>query len=119
MWNFHFFPIFYYSTVHFQANIIFLFQDYHAILIYAPDERAVVYDLDSELPFPTFFWKYATETFRRDEALPPEWHRMFRLVSASDYLKHFASDRHHMKRKDGSWIKTPPDYSPISTPCKL
>ena len=79
----------------------------------------MVYDLDSELPFPTFFWKYATETFRRDEALPPKWHRMFRLVTASDYLKHFASDRRHMKRKDGTWIKTPPDYSPISTPGKF
>uniref|UniRef100_A0ABD2WRS9 Protein N-terminal glutamine amidohydrolase n=1 Tax=Trichogramma kaykai TaxID=54128 RepID=A0ABD2WRS9_9HYME len=90
--------------------------DYHVILIYSPDERAVVYDLDSELPFPTHFWKYATETFRRDEALPTEWHRMFRLVTASDYLKHFASDRQHMKRKDGTWIKNPPDYSPICTP---
>ncbi|XP_025268210.1 protein N-terminal glutamine amidohydrolase isoform X2 [Camponotus floridanus] len=93
--------------------------DYHAILIYAPDERAVVYDLESSLPFPTHFWKYATETFRSDEALRPEYHRRFRLVPASVYLQQFASSRHHMKRKDGTWIKTPPDYPPISTPtCK-
>ncbi|XP_015122541.1 protein N-terminal glutamine amidohydrolase [Diachasma alloeum] len=93
--------------------------DYHAILIYAPDERAVVYDLESALPFPTFFWKYATETFRSDEALRPEFHRRFRLVPAATYLQHFASNRAHMKREDGTWIKTPPDYPPISTPtCK-
>ncbi|XP_012261973.1 protein N-terminal glutamine amidohydrolase [Athalia rosae] len=93
--------------------------DYHAILIYAPDERAVVYDLDSALPYPTHFWKYATETFRSDEALRSEYHRRFRLVPASTYLQHFASDRQHMKREDGTWIKTPPEYPPISTPtCK-
>ncbi|XP_043663865.1 protein N-terminal glutamine amidohydrolase-like [Vespula pensylvanica] len=93
--------------------------DYHVILIYAPDERAVVYDLDSALPFPTHFWKYATETFRSDEALRPEYHRRFRLVPASLYLQQFASNRQHMKREDGTWIKTPPDYPPISTPtCK-
>ncbi|XP_043493819.1 protein N-terminal glutamine amidohydrolase-like [Polistes fuscatus] len=93
--------------------------DYHVILIYAPDERAVVYDLDSALPFPTHFWKYATETFRSDEALRPEYHRRFRLVPASIYLQQFASNRQHMKREDGTWIKTPPDYPPISTPtCK-
>lgn len=91
-------------------------QDYHAILIYAPDERAVVYDLESSLPFPTHFWKYATETFRSDEAVRPEFHRKFRLVPASIYLQQFASSRHHMKREDGTWIKTPPDYPPISTP---
>ncbi|XP_046837520.1 protein N-terminal glutamine amidohydrolase-like [Vespa crabro] len=93
--------------------------DYHVILIYAPDERAVVYDLDSALPYPTHFWKYATETFRSDEALRPEYHRRFRLVPASLYLQQFASNRQHMKREDGTWIKTPPDYPPISTPtCK-
>lgn len=95
------------------------FQDYHVVLIYAPDERAVVYDLDTELPFPTFFCKYATETFRSDEALRPEYHRKFRLVSASEYLKTFASNRSHMKREDGTWIKTPPDYPPISTPSEF
>ncbi|KOC66476.1 Protein N-terminal glutamine amidohydrolase [Habropoda laboriosa] len=89
--------------------------DFHVILIYAPDERAVVYDLDSALPFPTHFWKYAMETFRSDEVLQPQHHRRFRVVPANVYLREFASDRHHMKREDGTWIKTPPDYPPIST----
>ena len=72
-------------------------------------------DLDSALPFPTHFWKYAMETFRSDEVLQPEHHRRFRVIPANVYLREFASDRHHMKREDGTWIKTPPDYPPIST----
>ena len=36
--------------------------DYHVILIYKPDERCLVFDLDSDLPFPTYFHKYVTET---------------------------------------------------------
>lgn len=96
-------------------KINFFRQDYHAILIYAPGGRAIVYDLDSSLPFPTHFRKYATETFRSDEALRLEYHRRFRLVPASAYLQHFASNRHHMKREDGTWIKSPPEHPPIST----
>jgi hypothetical protein len=45
--------------------------------------------------------------------------RYFRVVPASVFLQHFASDRRHMKRADGSWIKPPPDYPPISTPGTL
>lgn len=75
-----------------------------------------MYDLDSALPFPTHFWKYATETFRSDEALRSEYHRKFRLIPASLYLQNFASNRQHMKREDGTWIKSPPNYPPISTP---
>lgn len=56
------------------------------------------------------------ETFRSDEVVLPEHHRRFRVVPANVYLREFASDRHHMKREDGTWIKTPPDYPPISTP---
>ncbi|QQP37935.1 Protein N-terminal glutamine amidohydrolase [Caligus rogercresseyi] len=54
--------------------------DYHVIFIYKPDERVLVYDLDSELPFPTYFHKYVTETFRTDAILNPEYHRFFRLI---------------------------------------
>jgi len=45
--------------------------DYHVIFIYKPDERCIVFDMDSELPFPTFFRKYVTETFRTDAILNP------------------------------------------------
>jgi len=88
--------------------------DYHVIFIYKPDERCLVYDLDSDLPFPTYFHKYVTETFRTDAILNPEYHRFFRVIPAGQFLQTFASDRRHMKKPDGSWMKPPPPY-----PCIL
>lgn len=41
--------------------------------------------------------------------------RFFRVIPADTYLASFASDRRHMRRPDGSWIKPPPAYSPIQT----
>jgi len=85
--------------------------DYHVIALYRPEEaRTLVYDLDSELPFPTYFHKYVTETFRTDAILNPEYHRIFRVVPASTFLAHFSSDRRHMRKSDGSWLKPPPPY---------
>ncbi|MPC31201.1 Protein N-terminal glutamine amidohydrolase [Portunus trituberculatus] len=40
--------------------------------MYEPDERCLVFDLDSDLPFPTYFHKYVTETLRTDHILRPE-----------------------------------------------
>lgn len=34
--------------------------------------------------------------------------RRYRVVPAADYLEHFASDRSHMRRPDGSWSAPPP-----------
>lgn len=54
----------------------FFFQDYHVIFLYSWDcKTCLVYDLDSELPFPTFFHKYVTETFRTDQVLKSDFHR--------------------------------------------
>ncbi|KAF0313260.1 Protein N-terminal glutamine amidohydrolase [Amphibalanus amphitrite] len=90
--------------------------DYHVIFMYQPDSRCLVYDMDSELPFPTYFHKYVTETFRTDQILHPEHHRFFRVVPATEFLSTFASDRSHMKREGGVWASPPPPYPPISTP---
>ncbi len=68
--------------------------DYHVLFLYRPDEqRCLVFDLDSDLPFPTYFHKYVTETFRTDAILNPEYHRFFRVVGAEEFLQRFASDR--------------------------
>lgn len=37
--------------------------------------RCLVFDLDTTLPFPTYFHKYVTETFRTDYAVSEEHHR--------------------------------------------
>ncbi len=44
-----------------------------------------------------------------------EYHRLFRVVPSMDFLSTFASDRRHMRRADGTWMKIPPEYPPIST----
>lgn len=44
--------------------------------------------------------------------------RFFRVVPAKQFLQSFASDRRHMKRPDGSWIKPPPPYPAICTSSK-
>ena len=75
-----------------------------------------MFDLDSDLPFPTYFHKYVTETFRTDAILNPEYHRFFRVIPATLFLQTFASDRRHMKKPDGSWMKPPPPYPCIMPP---
>ncbi|CAG0887391.1 unnamed protein product [Darwinula stevensoni] len=89
--------------------------DYHVVLLHSHDGRYLVYDLDSDLPFPTYFHKYVTETFRTDHILKPEYHRCFRVIPGISFLQDFSSDRSHMK-KDGVWIKSPPEYPPIFEP---
>ena len=37
--------------------------------------RCLVFDLDTTLPFPTYFHKYVTETFRSDYAVSEDHHR--------------------------------------------
>lgn len=39
--------------------------------------------------------------------------RFFRVIPAEVYLTTFSSDRRHMRRPDGTWIKPPPSYEPI------
>ncbi|CAL4140636.1 unnamed protein product, partial [Meganyctiphanes norvegica] len=90
-------------------------KDYHVIFMYEPDDRCLVFDLDSDLPFPTYFQKYVTETLRTDQILKPEHHRFFRVIPASVFLQKFASDRRHMRKSDGSWLQKPPPYPPIKT----
>uniref|UniRef100_A0A1L8DA99 Protein N-terminal glutamine amidohydrolase n=1 Tax=Nyssomyia neivai TaxID=330878 RepID=A0A1L8DA99_9DIPT len=90
--------------------------DYHVFFMHCVGpNRCLVYDLDTTLPFPTYFHKYVTETFRSDLALRPEHHRVFRVIPAEEYLAEFASDRRHMRRPDNTWIKPPPPYPPIAT----
>lgn len=89
--------------------------DYHVIFMYEQDDRCLVFDLDSDLPFPTYFHKYVTETLRTDQILKPEHHRFFRVIPASVFLQKFASDRRHMRKQDGSFLQKPPPHPPIKT----
>lgn len=42
-------------------------------------------------------------------------YRFFRVIPAEQYLAEFSSDRRHMRRPDGTWIKPPPPYPPIQS----
>lgn len=44
--------------------------------------------------------------------------RFFRVIPAEEFLAQFSSDRRHMRRPDGTWIKPPPTYEPIQTMCE-
>lgn len=62
--------------------IIFYIQDYHVFFMHNPSpNRCLVFDLDTTLPFPTYFHKYVTETFRSDLALRPEHHRYLNFLN--------------------------------------
>ncbi|XP_077600117.1 protein N-terminal glutamine amidohydrolase [Stigmatopora nigra] len=89
--------------------------DYHVIFLHArPGCDAVVYDLDSTLPFPCTLKAYGAHGLRADDALRSEYRRKFRAVPADLFLAKFASDRSHMKNGDGSWKTPPPPYPPIA-----
>ncbi|XP_063755543.1 protein N-terminal glutamine amidohydrolase isoform X2 [Eleginops maclovinus] len=90
--------------------------DYHVVLLQTGcRSSSVVYDLDSELPFPCSLQLYAAEALRSDCGIIPAYHRKLRVVPAQSFLSNFASDRSHMKDSDGSWKMPPPPYPPIHT----
>uniref|UniRef100_A0A3Q1FJZ7 Protein N-terminal glutamine amidohydrolase n=1 Tax=Acanthochromis polyacanthus TaxID=80966 RepID=A0A3Q1FJZ7_9TELE len=90
--------------------------DYHVVLLQAElQSEALIYDLDTELPFPCSLKLYSAEAFRSDRHIRPEYHRKLRVVPADSFLLNFASDRSHMKNPDGTWKMPPPPYPPIHT----
>merc|ERR1712178_477949 len=74
-----------------------------------------VYDLDSKLPWGTPFRDYAKYTFFPEKPLKAEYEQLFRVVPAERYIAAFASDRSHMRARDGVWASPPPAWLPIQT----
>jgi hypothetical protein len=102
------------------------FWDYHVILIQSSKMvkrgRSVVHadvlDMDSYLPYPCALKDYLDGTFKinySDEDEQKCYAPMFRVVRAENYLRHFYSDRMHMRKEDGSWMAEPPAYDCITT----
>ncbi|XVF56153.1 hypothetical protein PTKIN_Ptkin06aG0094300 [Pterospermum kingtungense] len=88
--------------------------DYHVICVQRKkDGDTLVWDLDSSLPFPCPLATYVSETVRPSFQLFSEFQRFFRIVHAPLFLRHFASDRRHMKDSEGNWTAPPPTYEPI------
>ncbi|KAB2066003.1 hypothetical protein ES319_A09G129900v1 [Gossypium barbadense] len=84
--------------------------DYHVICVQRKKDGGthLVWDLDSSLPFPcplaAMCQKLSGHHFSS--------FRSFR-VYAPLFLRHFASDRRHMKDSEGNWTAQPPPYEPI------
>ncbi len=86
--------------------------DYHVILMFNHNQWKVA-DLDSLLPLPCSVGKYLSDSFIPDLLWcePP----MFCVVEADHFVRHFSSDRRHMRNQDGLYLKTPPTLAQIQT----
>ncbi|KAK9123209.1 hypothetical protein Sjap_012811 [Stephania japonica] len=94
----------------------FIIWDYHVVCIQKNVDGKTssrVWDLDSDLPFPSSLSQYISEALQSSLQLYPEFRRFFRVVHAPLFLRFFASDRRHMKDSLGEWIAQPPTYVPI------
>ncbi|KAM3338455.1 hypothetical protein P3S68_030541 [Capsicum galapagoense] len=94
--------------------------DYHVICVQKKrDEKSssLVWDLDSSLPFPSPLGTYVAESIRPSIQIFSEFKRtkcsFIRVVHAPIFLRHFASDRRHMKDSAGNWIVEPPSHEAI------
>ncbi|KAK9503491.1 hypothetical protein O3M35_010036 [Rhynocoris fuscipes] len=105
-------PIWFQKSGHVEDDYLCVW-DYHVFMIEKSSNGTLVFDFDTVLDFPVPFEIYVAK------ALKPEFNRhyerLFRVIPSNTYLTCFASDRSHMKRKDGSYMQEPPSYSPICT----
>lgn len=85
-----------------------VFWDYHVIMMSGMGRAAMIWDLDTRLDFPCPAIDYLARTFPADT--PVEFRPLFRIISAEAYLAGFSSDRRHMRKEDGSWLKPPPAW---------
>ncbi|XP_027771935.1 protein N-terminal glutamine amidohydrolase isoform X2 [Solanum pennellii] len=90
--------------------------DYHVICVQKKrneNSSSLVWDLDSSLPFPSSLGTYVADSIRPSIQIFSEFKRFFRVVHAPIFLRHFASDRRHMKDSAGNWTADPPSYEAI------
>jgi protein N-terminal glutamine amidohydrolase len=80
--------------------------DYHVVLYC----EGSIYDRDSRLPFPVALEEWIAATF--PVPLPDLFAPKFRVIDADRFLEVFASDRSHMRTKEG-WQRPPPEWPPI------
>ena len=88
--------------------------DYHVVAL-ARRVAWEVWDLDTQLPFPTEADRYLSESFPLHDEMKVELQPRFRLVPKDGLLARFASDRSHMRTADGAWRAEPPTLPAIGT----
>lgn len=79
--------------------------------------QSEVYDLNcDELPFPCSFQVYAEQCLKYKQALQPKYTRKYRILSSTDFLATFSSDRSHMITNTGSYSSPLPSWPAITLP---
>ncbi len=101
--------VFYSQKLSSQNNHIPIIWNYHVILL-VKWTSWLVYDFDTILPFPIITVEYTNKTSKNINSFMQQ--PKFRLISATDYIKEFSSDRSHMLQI-GKWIHQPPIWNPI------
>lgn len=87
--------------------------DYHVVGV----ERGVaarIWDFDSRLAAPASAHQWLRASFRPD--VPAPFAPLFRVVASVEFLRHFASDRRHMRDEQGGWHAEPPAWPDIVAP---
>lgn len=93
------------------ADQPFVIWDYH-VIYYSPSQG--IYDFDTLCDFPCATEKYLQHSFLDFKPyLDANYHSYFRVIPAEEYLQRFASDRRHMKDKQGNYLEAPPKWPPI------
>ncbi|XP_066909061.1 protein N-terminal glutamine amidohydrolase isoform X2 [Halyomorpha halys] len=98
-----------------SGDDFFVAWDYHVFLVCKSAPFIKVYDFDTTLGFPVSFSDYMEKAIGLETNMVPKYRRFFRVIPASEYLKYFSSDRRHMKKANGDWLKPPPPYDPIQS----
>uniref|UniRef100_A0A0D9WG18 Protein N-terminal glutamine amidohydrolase n=1 Tax=Leersia perrieri TaxID=77586 RepID=A0A0D9WG18_9ORYZ len=105
-------PLWYQKASH--SGDGFVLWDYHVICIQSRRKKGdLVWDLDSNLPFPCPFIQYVSDAIRPLSFGNSIYRRLFRVIHTPVFLRSFASDRSHMKDPAGNWIQLPPKYETI------
>lgn len=88
-----------------------VYWDYHVILLLTMPDSAYLFDLDSRLDFPCEQFTYLQRSFYDQQHWPEKLKPRVRIIPAGSYLRHFSSDRSHMRNLLPA--SEFPDYPPI------
>lgn len=86
--------------------------DYHVVVL--AENPAEIWDVDTLVGLPCSLEEYLEGSFHPE--MPAQFQPFFRIIHADLFVDVFASDRSHMRRRDGSYRKPPPSWHTIGKP---
>lgn len=92
----------------------FVVWDYHVIMLLPGESGWQVLDLDSRLGHPLAVKDYLSATWPASGQLSRNYHPQFRVIPARDYRRELRTDRSHMRRHDGGWLRQPPPWPQLA-----